>query len=346
MNYLKKYLILSKYRGWIMNKNYNIINEDKVKISNQVYSKGSINIFSKMFLILSILFGLIGIVSLPIGMLFLLISLFLFFTSKTYANIFLEMKNFRKKEINTQATNENIENSKEKTLPIYSKKTIMFEHRIDDYILKWKYYDVQVAGTEYRDINYSKLEINGNIQFIKDTNNEYDANAIKIMQNNIFLGYIHRGNIQEMLQKYLDNDNYFIYSKLNLIDEEHKKIQIQIGFYKLIEESDYNVIKKINTTLIKTSKKVEEYQTSRQEALCFVEEDDRILLEEQYDSDCYLVLSDSGDELGELSESMSNKISEYINNSDYEIIATIKELTENDSGKYGAKIEIIILEQK
>lgn len=222
---------------------------------------------------------------------------------------------------------------------IFEQKSINFENIIDNYKIKWKYPDVEIKGVQYRDIDYSKLEIGKSVNLEPEPDNQYDKNAIKIIQSNLFLGYIPKGQLQEMILKYSNDSDYSILAKLNLIDEENKQLQIHLVFYKKIIESDF--VKKINASLIKTSKKADEFDISRQDALSTTEEDEYVSLEEQYDSDCYLVLNDCGEELGELSESISNKIKEY--DFTYDKLARITEITTNDSGKYGAKLEIIIL---
>ena len=247
-------------------------------------------------------------------------------------------QNFENKNSFNNTTNEQITNKK-----IYAKRVTEFSNRLDEYRLKWKYLDVPVAGTQNIQIDYTKLQIGTKVSFEKEPNNEYDSNAIKIKQNDIFLGYVHKGTIQEMLHSYLENDKYYVFAKLNLIDEENRKLQIQIAFYEIFDESKCTLVKKFNTSLTKTSKKAEEYESSRQDNLGCLSEGEYLEIEEQYDSDGYLVLNDVGEELGELSASVSEKLSEYYENG-YEIIIQVTEITENDSGKYGAKVEIKVFE--
>ena len=247
-----------------------------------------------------------------------------------------------KKNENISSFN-NVKQEETKNKKIYEKRVTEFLNRLDEYRLKWKYLDVNVAGTQNIQIDYTKLQIGAKVSFEKEPNNEYDSNAIKIKQNDIFLGYVHKGTIQEMLHSYLDNNKYYVLANLNLIDEENKKLQIQIAFYRMFDETQYTLVKKFNTSLTKTSKKAEEFENSRQDNLSYISEGEYLEIEEQYDSDGYLVLNGVGEELGELSTSVSEKISEYYD-CGYEIIIQVNEITENENGKLGAKVEIKVFE--
>lgn len=224
---------------------------------------------------------------------------------------------------------------------ILEKKNINFPRILNGSLIKWQYSDVEIKGVQYRNIDFSTLQIGDWVTFEEEPNNEYDSNAIKIIQSKIFLGYIPKGNLQDMILKYSKDDNYMIMAKLNLIDEEKQYLQIHLVFFKKIIESDFSFVKKINASLIKTSKKTDEFDVSRQDTLSTMEENDYVSIEEQFDSNCYLVLNEYSEELGELSESVSDKLREY--DYSYEKIARITEIIESSSGKYGAKLEIIIL---
>lgn len=296
---------------------------------------------------------------LTLSIILLLLSFICFFCSKKmYINIIHKFTKHKSsssiaKNVNTSAVykeklnttiNDTI-NSSNKNKIILKSKITPFSEVIENFALKWKYMDVIVAGTRYRNIDYSKLSLDKTIKFKKEPNNIYDNNAIQVFQGDLFLGYMPKGTLQNMLNKYLDNENYFVFSKLNLIDETNQKLQIQIAFYKEIKDSDYKSYQRIDTDLIKTSKKDSISLSSRQDFLCFLEKGPFINIEEQYDATCLLVSNSLGNEIGELNESISNKVKEYINNPQYIVLTEVIDVTESDLGKYGAKIAIHIYEK-
>lgn len=306
----------------------------------------------KVDFILCLFLGYIGIhkfyeKKITIGILYLFTG-GLFFVGWIYDCIKLGSELYRDKNINNlsnkqpittfeEVSNDNIETPNK----VFEKKSITFENIVDNYKLKWNYSDVIIKGVQYNNIDYSKLQIGMTVDLEPEPDNKYDSNAIKIIQNDIFLGYIPKGQLQEMILNYSKDDNYLILAKLNLIDEENQLLQIHLFFYKKIIESDFDFVKKINASLVKTTKKDSNFDTSRQDALSTICENEYVSIEKQYDSDCYLVSNQCGEELGELSQSISNKLDEY--DYTYDKLARIIEVTEISSGNYGAKLEIIIL---
>lgn len=76
---------------------YKIINEDKVIISNKEYSKKSIKAFKNTFIFITILFAISGLITMPIGIIFILLSLLMFSMYKTYKEIYFGMSNYNQK---------------------------------------------------------------------------------------------------------------------------------------------------------------------------------------------------------------------------------------------------------
>ena len=250
------------------------------------------------------------------------------------------------KKIKSKEENNRIKSITEiqnESIYIYEKNEHWLGTYLRNYILKYKYSNEKIAGVKYQKIDYSKLDFNLHLDFEEELDNQYDHNAIKIYQGKIFLGYVHKGFIQEMLKKYLNKDEYCCLAYLTLIDEENKKLNYQISFYKEFNEDDFEVEEKITTTLIKTTKKTEEYNSSRQDNLSALDEKDIVQIEEQFDSDYFLVTNYIGDELGELNKNVSNKLKDYIDDDAYKILGRVIEITGNSSGNYGAKIDIIII---
>lgn len=226
--------------------------------------------------------------------------------------------------------------------PIFkSEKTAMPDYT-EIYFLKYFYENENVAGVQHRSLDFSKISIS-HIRFEFEPNNQYDHNAIRIYQGDIFLGYVHKDcRTNEMIHSYLNKQNWQIYAKINTIDEANQTLKYQIAFYKEVSKIDHEIVFEKEAVLTKTSKKAEEFTTSRQEALSYLSEGDTVSIEESYDSDNLLVLNADGDELGELSKKISETVSSYIESGDYICFGTVQEVTEDDNGKYGASIVIQI----
>lgn len=300
---------------------------------------------AKMFLITT-LFGWLGIhkyikKKYIIGVIYTL-TFGLYFVGWAIDIIICIIDMFRKYEKNTlKKDSANILPSVDPESNTNLKKNHFCFSKIEDgYILKYEY-QKNIAGVEYRDLDFSNL-INGYIEFKLEPDNEYDKKAIAIYQKNVLLGYVYKSDdmINEMIHKYINNDEWKVFGWLCTLDSNEKILSYQIAFYKKINEDE--AIKIINTTLIKTTKKDEINGLTRQDNLNCMDENDILQLDTQFDSDCLIVLNESYEELGELSEKVSNEMNNFINNDEYMILAKITEMTENDSGKMGAKIKILI----
>lgn len=230
---------------------------------------------------------------------------------------------------------------KSRKAPIFIESNYLFEEIIDDYVLKYKY-EKKIAGVEYRNLDFSILK-NNYINF-KLEKNEFDNKSIKLMLNNIHLGYIYKDDdmIRDMIYNYSNNPEWKIVVWLKKIDELNKQLSYQIAFYKKLNEA--NCLLNFDTNLTKITKKSEDYLSSRHDNLSLLDENDRVLFETQSDSDLILVTNSSNEEVGELTEKISNQLLEYLENN-YIITGKIIEIIEKDSGNLGAKINIKVFKK-
>lgn len=349
---------------------YDFIDDDFVEIGNKKYSIKTISKFQKTFIFFAVFFLIIGLITLPfgIGILFILFSIPFFLFSKAYSGIVKKHKN---RTLSSFKNNEEKEDQKENSdknfyvdngFPVYesnkpnetftyeqpiskipqNKKISkqLFEKVVDDYYLKYSYDDVAIVGVKYRNLDYNEIK-NGFVRFEFEKTNEYDPNAIKVLQGDIHIGYIKKdSSINDMLHNYLEKQQWQIFAWLKEIDEETEKLYIQIAFYKKITNDMKKIFSK-TARLVKTTKKDEFFD--RQENLSCIDENEYVKLEYQYDSDCLLVLSDTGDELGELNASLSSKLEDYLE--DGIMICKVVELDENESGKIICTVNISVYEE-
>lgn len=332
-----------------MNNNKNsIIKNGKVLVGGQYFSAESLKKVSKIIKILSIILIIVGLGVLPLGILFIGLGCLLLFVTRGYDEIAkkLEEENNKneKKTTNDTTITETTNNDK---IELAEKNSIKssnytFPFIDENMFLKYKYYDIEVKGTSHKNVDFDKIDINKTVTFEEEPTNEYDKNAIKILCNDEFIGYVPKNNLQQMIKKYIDDDNLLIVSHISTLNKETQFIEIAVGFYNKLTKESLKEMDYFETTLIKTNKK-DEYDMSRQDNLSLVSEGDVVSLETQYDSDLYVVMDECGNELGEINENNSQKISEYESNN-YSMYATIIELRESSSGTMTAKIRIFFMQ--
>ena len=128
-----------------------------------------------------------------------------------------------------------------------------FLNVIDDYLLKYAYYREPVAGSKYLELNLNNLNLSDPIDYEIDSLNKYDDKAIKLFQNNIHIGYVHKNYIQEMIQTYSKRKDYKIEILLNKIDIENEEIIYQIAFYQKYNNKSFNILNRfsVNSNAIK-----------------------------------------------------------------------------------------------
>lgn len=201
----------------------------------------------------------------------------------------------------------------------------------DNKYLRYEYYDVDVKGIEYRNFDISKIDINHQLYFENEPDNTKDPNAIKILYDDIFIGYIPNNNLQSMMLSYGFNDEKEVTGMTYFVDEENKKIQIALGFYDKIDIY-------IDTKLIKITEKDD--VENRQENLYLCEKDEKVDLTYNYETETYVVTA-RGFEIGEINKKNSIKLQEY-EDEGLEFKAGILDIEEDDNGYYECKIRIII----
>ena len=105
------------------------------------------------------------------------------------------------------------------------------EHDDEFRKLKYEYYDVSVKGTLHRNFDITQIELNHPVFFEFEPDNEYDKNAIKILYNDLFIGYIPKNNLQEMLKYYSNGTTRQVCGFISQVNEKTGEIKIGLGFY-------------------------------------------------------------------------------------------------------------------
>ena len=137
-----------------------------------------------------------------------------------------------KKAMNTYKTIK--KDSENETVSYIKISNSKFPKTDDDFrTLKYEYYDVSVKGTEYREFDISKIKLDHMVSFETEPDNQYDKNAIKILYDNIFIGYIPKNNLQNMMKRYSNGSTHQVCGFISFVNEKTKEINIGLGFYSI-----------------------------------------------------------------------------------------------------------------
>lgn len=172
-------------------------------------------------------------------------------------------------------------------------------------------------------------ELGGEITFKQEPENAYDENAVAIWQNGRKLGYIYRGQSQEMANRWINN-NYPLLGFISYIDISQNKIKYKIGFYSLLEKMRKE---KFNLTGIRQKS---EFGELRQDNLEYCNVGNSVSIEIDDDEEKYIVSSSDG-EIGTLPQ----KAKDFLG-SKKRAVGILTKIECDDDGKYTAEVEIYV----
>ena len=205
----------------------------------------------------------------------------------------------------------------------------------DNRYLRYSYYDVEVKASTYLTFDISSIELNKFVTFEEEPENEYDPNAIKILCDDIHIGYIPKNNLQGMMIDFKDGSRRQVCGFVSSVDYRAKQIKIALGFYDSVGHN----ISCIDTKLVSV-KKSDDVE-NRQDNLSLVNHGDPVNLDYDYESERYIV-SNCGLELGEIGKADSKKIQDLENEGMDVIAAGVLETEYDDNADIQCKVRILI----
>lgn len=207
----------------------------------------------------------------------------------------------------------------------------LFEDVEEDNVLCYQYED----GMFLLDGMISNVKGKGGkpLSFRQEPENLNDNKAIAIYLEGIKIGYVYRGNIQDMLNDWISRGHYF-FGYINKYSVPENKATYKIGFYKPIENFESGCF-----TLSKTRKKIDEF-TTREDNLLACNEGEALVVEYEEESEVYIVLDSSYQEIGELPKSANQFIKETPHK---KIICILDSCDTSDDGKTVARVTIILV---
>ncbi|MGI6747820.1 MAG: HIRAN domain-containing protein [Anaerovoracaceae bacterium] len=115
-----------------------------------------------------------------------------------------------------------------KIKPLEKRVEEYIPNKIGKYILTKGIKDSKVILTDTPDL--SKIKKFSKLKFVPEPDNKDDNAAIKVMLEDMQLGYVEKGKTRDMIHEWL-NKNEPIHAVISDIDQNEKKILCYIGFY-------------------------------------------------------------------------------------------------------------------
>lgn len=242
-----------------------------------------------------------------------------------------EILNNNEKEYSSEIKNQNLYEKEDKIIETsYELPNLILDN---DLKLKIKYrYREKLCFCE----NLDSIKVLSRIGFKQEVENIYDKETIVAFFDDKKIGLLYKGNCRDILNKSLGTQKDDFLAFVKRIDLENNFAELIIGFYEPI---NFNNV--IEAKLLKTNKIDYYTDEKRQEQVELLSENDIVTLKEDIENECLIVESDIGNELGELSASVSKKIldrSNYICN----VYAYVSKL-EYDIGSEKTKVTLKIV---
>jgi len=242
-----------------------------------------------------------------------------------------EILNNNEKEYSSEIKNQNLYEKEDKIIETsYELPNLILDN---DLKLKIKYrYKEKLCFCE----NLDSIKVLSRIGFKQEVENVYDKETIVAFFDDKKIGLLYKGNCRDILNKSLGTQKDDFLAFVKRIDLENNFAELIIGFYEPI---NFNNV--IEAKLLKTNKIDYYTDEKRQEQVELLSENDIVTLKEDIENECLIVESDIGNELGELSASVSKKIldrSNYICN----VYAYVSKL-EYDIGSEKTKVTLKIV---
>lgn len=203
----------------------------------------------------------------------------------------------------------------------------LFKTITDGHYLAYSYErDFCIIDDNNRDNILKKLSGNGGkeIEFKQEPENVHDENAVAIYFNDEKIGYVYKGQTQDMVNDWLRKDKKPLLGYINRIILEEARATYKVGFYKPLDNCESK-----SFTITKSASK------ERQENLNYCSEGDSISV----DADG-IICDDIGNELGEVPQSFKT----YIEDKSYtQIVGFIDEIEVTDNLKNKATATVYII---
>jgi len=224
---------------------------------------------------------------------------------------------------------------------VVNEGTVTVPHEIKGMPLKYRYQNVKIAIIKGEDPDYDAISPGDMITLIQEPSNKYDTNAVIVMANEIKLGYLYKGALQEIANRFLKSQ-LPIFSCISTIEDDTRTIEIFLGFY----QDDYSSYQHSldSGKPHKKFKLVSNFNEEMQDTISSLYWSDnykgtKVFLHYDYDKDKYCV-SDI-DDIGYMPKSAHQHIE--AGNLD---TAFIEDIIENENDKYVVTVTLPLEKRK
>lgn len=198
---------------------------------------------------------------------------------------------------------------------------------IDGQPLKYKYFDVKICVIDGQEPDYNniieRLKVVPVVTTLElEPDNEYDNQAVKVMDGQNKLGYLYKGKIKDIAYDYLTK-NRPIFSCLSNMDLDTYEMKMFIGLYYLKPYSGSTTFKLTSNT-----------NSEMQDELMCCSVGDELTFHYDYDKEKYCFTN-----FGDIGYAPKSK-NELLEQIEYDCRATVNEVDINDNGKYSVVVKI------
>lgn len=200
---------------------------------------------------------------------------------------------------------------------------------IDEIPIAYNYKHEKLCQIRGEEPDISKLKAGQKVNLLPEPQNKYDKNAIAVYHRDDKIGYLYRGNVQDIANKFNDDAKARIFCFI--CEVKNNDVFLNIGFYR---EKRKSFNKEITFKLTRTANKdIQETIES-----C-VSEDDELEFNYDYDKELFAVCPEGYDfPIGYAPKSKSAILESLEETEEYE--AYVSEIDEDDNGKYIVYITI------
>ena len=184
----------------------------------------------------------------------------------------------------------------------------------DDIYLRYFYKYVKIATNHNEKDIFKNINIGDEVELIQEPTNEYDRNAVAVYVNKSKIGYLYKGTLQEMCNKWLSNDDISVLSVVTDINVELEEVYIYLAFYDVLSEKRYE--NKFKVTLSENK-----YYDN------YILEHEPLYISYDYGKEKYLI-----DDWGTVPKSSISFFENIDGDNDY--TSFVENIKENDSGSY------------
>jgi hypothetical protein len=111
----------------------------------------------------------------------------------------------------------------------------LFERSIPSFVdgkpLVYHYDEIKIAILKGQEPDLTLINPGDDVRLVQEPENNYDNKAIAVYSNNIKLGYIYRGNLQEMINDFINRIDP-VFSCVSTINDAEKFVYILLAFYR------------------------------------------------------------------------------------------------------------------